>query len=594
MAKATLPNPQNPKWVRPSEGDLFGSLWGTKNLDLSYNEGRIHLAERTYRIFDSGDDSDLLVPVAFIRTDADGDGEKYFALTQTLGSATSKMFRNDNTVPTATWTEVTAGDSYSNIPTDAVGDMVIFGKATSDRLVISRDDDLILLNNSKAFNLTWWTSTLGESALTTATDRDLHVFDGLLFVPDGNVVHTIDDSLVVKNTRLEIPEEYQIVWVEDDGERVYFGTRHLRGGEALIFPWQIGNDDLDIPLKGFDDETLSATSKNGVLHVINGKGQLLRFNGSDMEIIDKLPVADTELMWEDELSTNLMVHHNGMKVIDGKISILLNGATEGNNIRLLQNQPSGMWVYDDHGLYHKYSLGQYDGSTDDAWGAPAVKSVGALIGAGKDRSEVVMGGAVYTDHHLTAMTGIFGIRRGRAETNRGYFITPKIESSDIGAFWKRLKINLTKLENSTDRVIIKYRTAIKTVYEDNSQNTLDMTWVDGDTFSDSGSFANNLVVGEEVEVVCGDGDGAIAHISSISGDNFTLDESIPGISNGERARGMVQNWTKLGTISSQTLQKDIFTIAKRAPWIQFKVELRGAVASPEVQKIITEFNPSKR
>lgn len=597
MPKIQLPNIKTNKWVRPSEGEIFGGLWSTKNISLNANEGRIRLSPRMYRLFDSDDDSDFKVPVAFIKTDADAASTQYFALTQNLGTAVSRLFRNGGTDVTSGWTEVTGGDGYTNIPTDAIGDMVIFGQANGeDRLVIARDDDLILLNNGKAFNLTWWTSTLSQSALAAATERDLHVFTNLLLVPDGNLLHTIDDSLVVTASKLTLPKDYEIVWIEDDSDRVYLGTRNTRGGEALIFPWRVGNDTYDEPLKGFDRETLAGVSKNGVLHVINSKGYLLGFNGSDMEILAKLPIADSELEWKDAFNTNVMVHHNGMKVIEGDIHIALNAALEGTDNYVLHNMPSGIWVFDDHGLHNKYTFGQRI-ATNDSWGASVINATGALFSLGESEGRFLAGATIYSDNLSTKVQGMFSTKRDRNDTSRGYFITSQLSASSANAFWKRLQIVFDKMENSTDRIIVKYRTAIDPNFEDPNTNRISAAWTGADTFTSSANILGNASVGDEIEILNGDGDGAMAHIKTITPTyTVVLDESIPNLANNEDSHVRVMNWIKLTEISSQTIQEQIFTISKnkRAPWIQFKVELRGTVLSPEIQKLLVEFNPSKR
>lgn len=481
-------------------------------------------------------------------------------------------------------------DAY-NSPTDCVDDMEIFGQASSyDRLVVSRDTDLAMLNNGVWYP-SWWDTTLAQAALTATNPHPLEQFVNLLLVVDGNVVHTIDDSLVVVASRIVLPKEYQMIWTANDGSRVYFGTRHLRDGMALVFPWDGTSKTYDQPIPVDSFISLAGVvPKSGVLHTINGKGQLMRFNGQAFDVIASLPIADKKLKWSNNVKRVEMVHPNGMTVIGNEIHILLTASTDEDvpGVFFFEEFRGGIWAFnEDIGLYNKYSLGQYDGVTNNDWGASVIRLAGALMETDLAYGRLLAGCGVYSDNASTIINSIIVSQVDTTADNRGYFITSQIQTSSIRAFWQRLHLAFKKLGNSTDRIIIKYRTDINPARRsDERLTTYGITWTDTDTFTSVGSLST-IVAGDEVEIIVGKGAGAIAHISSISFATPTytvnLDEAIPNVSGDSYM--VINRWTKLGEISSQTIQRKLYRIAKMSSWIQFKIEIRGTESSPELEKL---------
>lgn len=481
-------------------------------------------------------------------------------------------------------------------PLDACWDMEIFGQANSyDRLVVARDDNLALLNNG-VWTSSWWVLTLGKTAMSTSNPHLLEQFLNLLIVTDGNVVHTIDDSLVVNTNRITLPKEYQIIWTANDGHRIYFGTKNTRGLPSLVFPWNGTSKTYDSPLPVYDSYSLAGVAKDGIMHVINGKGQLLANNGSAFEEVAALPVASAVKEWINKYAAlAYRVHANGMAIIDGNIHILLDGMMlHASTKPFLEDQLSGIWAYEPGiGLYNKYSIGQYDGATDDDWGAGRVSKVGALAETDKQNGKFLAGATVYSDGASTEIDALITLQGEDTVTQRGYFITPKMSPEGAIAFWRRMTLVFKKMKNSTDRIIIKYRVEEDATLISNNGGLkyFTATWTDTDTFTIADATFSVVVAGEEVEFLCGKGAGATAHISTITGasPNYTvnLDEPIPNATGTAIVR--VQNWTKLGAVSSQAIRRKTYRIAKKSPWIQFKVELRGDHQSPEVEKLLSNY-----
>ncbi len=600
MPSIILPPQETKQWTKPGKGEVFGSLWDLKNIDLESRPGRLRLSERFYRLFDNGDDADFELPVDFLRSNADTT-DRWWALVQGGGNGTSVtdglMFKTSGTDPTLGW----AQDAIASTPTAACWDMEIFGQSGGyDRLVVAINQDLSMLNSS--WTASWWQTTLGGTALTAAKKHLLHQFLNLLLVTDGNVIHTIDDSLVRVENRIVLPDEYEITWIANDGIRVYIGTRHIRGGIGLIFPWDGTSETYDDPLSPNSYISYAGCAdQNGLMHTINGRGQLMAYNGVGFSEVAALPIASSEYLWANVQTNPMMVHHNGMALVGKKIHILLSSTPSGDSgSNMLENMFSGIWVYDPKiGLYPKYSLGQYDGSTNNDWGSAAVWPVGALRQTSENYGRMLAGAFVASDSGSTLVKSMLTSKEKTSTYNRGYIITPQLATKSIRALWKKLELAFRAFDDADDRIVVKYRTS-KNPNLYNSREYIDAmggTWSDTQTFTSTSGVLAYAVAGMEIEIVRGKGAGAMAHISSVNkvGSTYTvvLDEAIPNASG--TFSGRLMNWTKLGTISSQSIAQKLYKITKRSKWIQLKIELRGATCeSPEIDELLLRLKDLKR
>jgi hypothetical protein len=511
------------------------------------------------------------------------------------------LFKTTNTDPTGTW----AIDAIANIPTTAMDDMVVFGRINSyDRLVVATSTNLAMLNNG-TWTASWWQTTLDQTALQATEPHPLHVFKkgygglskNILIIGDGNYVHSVteefdvdEEDFFVKYRNLTLPTNQRVIWIRSSSSMVYIGTQDKLGMEGFVFIWDGVSDDYQGKISMNDQITYAGVVLGNTPYCVNGKGQLL--GGDNFSEVAVFPVFKEKRRWDDDLARAQMVHRNGMEVIDDKIHILINGAIEGVDTELLENMPSGIWEYDpDVGLYCKYTLGQFK-ATEEDWGASCIARNGALKEVQHDTGHFLAGASVYTDNATTELKAIFVSQVDLTTLQRGYFTTSQIGSQDIRAFWRRMLLKFKKLENSTDRIIVKYR-VVKNI---NFPAKATISWVSTSQFTSTDTDFTNVVAGDEIEILCGKGAGATAHVSTITFATptytVTLDEAIPGAAGTAQVR--IQNWTKLGAISDQTLVRKFYRIAKRESWIQFKVELRGTETSPELESIVTEFENSQR
>src|SRR3990167_3511206 len=145
--------PSNKKYSGIHPGEFFGNIWHAKNIDLERVPGSILPSETLSSVFDSTDDTDLSLPIAFIRTAADGTDRWWV-----MGG---KLFKTTNTNPETGWTQ----DAIASSPTAPVDDMIEF----VDALLVSTDTNIDRL--STTWTNDWWSSLTGASVMTSSPHR---------------------------------------------------------------------------------------------------------------------------------------------------------------------------------------------------------------------------------------------------------------------------------------------------------------------------------------------------------------------------------------------------------------------------------------
>jgi hypothetical protein len=150
----------------------------------------------------------------------------------------------------------------------------------------------------------------------------------------------------------------------------------------------------------------------------------------------------------------------------------------------------------------------------------------------------------------------------------GYLVTTKIEAEYITDLWQRTYLKYKKLLDSSDKIVIKYRTSEVQPIEGT------ITWTSTTTFTSTLDLST-IAVGDEFEGTAGTGSGQIEHITAISESagtyTVTLENAVTGATG--TAKGRFQKWIKLGTIQDQTTQYKAFNFPLNAnsTWIQLKV-----------------------
>lgn len=574
--RITIPNPETKQLRQLNKGNLYGELYGTYNCDLLSAPGKIRVSPRLYRVFDNdtsdSGDSDFKHQWGFVRADTSaGTADQWWS-----GNG-SVLFKSTNSSPTSAWAQdaIATGDGTPTNLSHFYSDIVRFEGA----IIVSNSTDLHRLA-AASWDLSWWDTTLAQTALTADIYHPLHTWERTLLIGDANKLHTIDKDNIVSASRLVLPPEFYITKIISRIDKAWILTRHIYDGEAMIFEWDGKSNTHNRQFSAKASQCLSGVvSKNGIAYVMNSYGQLLEYTGSGFEEVNSLPLFTETVfrfkgttagaIWNDSWSLNRMVHPNGMAMIDDKIHILLSGAIAGTDSYLFENMLSGVWIYTkENGLYHAYSLTQYKSGTQPDKGTGVILYPGALVQT--DKGYFLAGGTIYTDNMATELSSIF-IKDTGLTRNLGYVIYSRISSSEIQNIWNNIWLKFSQLD-SGDKIIVKKRTS----RDYNLPVRAAITWTSGTTFTTTESTFSNVAVGDEVQVFVGKNSGRIAHITIISlaagTYTITIDETML-ITSGT-AQIYVYDWVKVGSFSdSDSLNRQFtyFALGGESTYIDIKI-----------------------
>lgn len=183
------------------------------------------------------------------------------------------------------------------------------------------------------------------------------------------------------------------------------------------------------------------------------------------------------------------------------------------------------------------------------------------------------------------------------QENRGYIVTPKIESAGLTDNITSLTLKWSKLKDESDKIIVKYRNKDSDLTEYITGTRTYFTLTANNQYTTTEDISD-VRVGDEVEIVQGVGAGYLAHITAITetGGTYTvtLDEAIRNSSVGDTGLALYQRWTKENVIDSNSPENDVgyktITLNKQSKWTQFKIELRGIETKLEEIIINNETN----
>lgn len=180
--------------------------------------------------------------------------------------------------------------------------------------------------------------------------------------------------------------------------------------------------------------------------------------------------------------------------------------------------------------------------------------------------------------------------------NRGYLVTPKIESAQVEDIAQSLYIKYRPLK-SIDSIIIKYKnkdeiglpvsTAITSAW---TSSTVLTTSAD---ISEAMAYLTTPLNELELEVLSGAGAGQFPQITSITYSaptyTITLAEAVEGVANGNIANFIINNWKLYKTITSADTENWMQApIAKSSKFHKFKIILIGVDTTIEELQIVNK------
>ena len=599
----------------------FSQSW---NIDLERMPGKLCLSGSSVVVLDNSDTSTLGVVRRFLTSDAYAGSDGVWAL-----HSAGLLF---STTPQSgiLWN----ADTHASSPAVNLDDMINFGDTgtadtalSKDRILVSTTTTIMAFNPTHAerqWDTDWWTATdtdngKAQPALGSVYDHVFGKVQGLTVVLDGDALHSIDRNDVVSNRRIVFPFGYEGKLVYTSKDTFWIGLAPTAGGDGLILSW-------DGSAETYQDYKISGTPisgwiKDGVPYFINNYGQILRYDGYDFTEETHFPCYEEKLTLGGDAASEHGVWRNGCTV-DGDLVYIFVAAPE-YSIRMR----SGVWVYNTktQNLYHKYSVGQFKGDTGSRidYGQPILFRRGAIFNiryVASSTTTLIASATHYASDSATRKTAIyrFGFNDTKSSTvMRGYFVTPIIAAADVQDFWEAIWIRFRKFVSSSNKIIVKFRTAdpLSSSSFLNTglvvQQTSPVTWISDTQFRmDSPSAVPlDVKVGNEVEILSGRNAGCTFHITSITDTNgvalvptdtttalVNIDEDAPS-GDTFKSRVRFDNWVKAGEMTDTGVAVYKFPLQGSdsdgntlnvAEFIEFKIELRGTLMEVEQLRAVNK------
>jgi hypothetical protein len=304
---------------------------------------------------------------------------------------------------------------------------------------------------------------------------------------------------------------------------------------------------------------------NDIPYIMDTRGALLEYRGYGFEEVGRLPRDNRLMLNTPATGNNGYIHPNGLIATENEtiLAFVNNAMVTGDP---LENFSAGVWEWSkENGFVHKMSVG--DSSIAD-YGQQNLSAVGALIDMNRYSTSAsrngryLLGATYYTNATSTANAVFYDDSNGTLQ-KAASFTTSWFLSLNLKDKWENIGLQFRKLLNSTDRIVLKYRTEEETsVYGT-------VTWIDTTSFHIASDVDG--CEGWEVEIVQGIGAGLTFHISSISGFSpwkVNLDGAVTGATGTSKVR--IQNWTKVATVDKQNIGSILKTIGATSERIQTK------------------------
>lgn len=482
------------------------------------------------------------------------------------------------------------------------------GPGEGDLLVVN---DRVIVTDSQSFHHTTqdtfgiWT----EVTSPALTDNTMHLLtslgDNVYVTNQHDKIGVINSSNVLSLTgtgTLDLQNEGYCITVLMSGlDRVWVGVsgrgNRVANGVCYIYEWD--GESENSPSQRYEIDAsglICGVVKDGIPYVLDTNGRLLRYSGASFTEVARLSYKEGEQMYGFDSSTlgqNRAIQPRSITVDGDEILINVSNRLEGD---YFADFPSGVWAWsEENGLYHKLSASYQEvadtGTTNMTdWGQIRVASAGAIfvhnINQGLSIYDTGEGGRIIfaqqyfnsaddetsylTANDVTLLTAIFADDTKNNTQKWGYFITPEIHTNDVTESWHNIYAKFKPFLNSTDKVVVKYRTEIK------DKTIADVSWVNTQTILTS-TDVSGYEQGDEIQFIQGIGSGKSFHIKSIADNGssytITLDDTFDGATG--TAKAEFSNFKKAGEITYSSKMKSWKELPlpkdNNSPVAQFKV-----------------------
>lgn len=541
----SVPNEQK-QFSQPNDGDAFGNLFATYNLDLKSNKGRMRVGEGVRKAFTNADNADFDGYAAQIVTYTGGTGG-IFAIS-------GKAFSTADETPTSGWAQAsTSGEDPDggNTVADATvfdGLLLVSGSATSGT------QDILAWNGTTWSS--WWKTTLSQTGFATGHRTLLRVG------ADGNLYLTVESNKLYKVTPTPTvsvsgagtldfsatPHTFECM--ETSSNRLWIGTQN-DSGEAIVIEWDMAPNSISANrLHKVGCKAVWAIAIwNDVPYAVCSDGKLRAFNGSGFEVVAQFPSG--EKLLEDEY-----VHPNGWAIIDGLPHFLTKGGEDNGNNTYTRAKgsnwyfPAGVYCYDPAiGIYHRFAIGA-GASTQEDYGQHSIKYIGALYALDDPDTKFLASYEYYTDTAGTAVSILAYHDRAKTKPVRAFFATPPIDT--LTNPLKAVK-TIHKRLGAGDQINLYYRT------REEDSTILDGTWSNATAFHTTDT-ATDVSEGDVALFKIGPGAGQLRRIAGKeTSTNVTVltFADTDFVAADDTSTLEVLNFKHLGTIDGQAEWKEV-------------------------------------
>lgn len=545
-----IPDPKKQQWSGIFPGKFLGNIWDCFNIDLERSEGEVVQSERTAVV--SSSESFSFVPKHFLKTDADTHA-RWWALT-----TGGYLFKGN-----------IAGsiDSFANDTSGPLSplDMVVHETNNGNqRLLTSVAADLAILNSvgsNNIWDLTYWTVTLGQTALNSSVPHPIENYDRVAIIADGNMVHTLDQNNVPVYARLLFDPKYVIVSIYISIDYVWFGLKNIFNGRHAVGQWDSGSLVANQIYSNLDGIPFSGFVYDNIPYFILDNGRIVKFTGAGFTSIAVFPI------FEEKLRFNITTVFYRNTALDGSmIHINLTMPITSRRMR------SGVWTLDlgskPFNLYHHWSpsLFPVGGSTAQEYdyGQAYTGYAGGVVVTQDTEinGRIIFGAEVYQDYGAPTMVdAIFRVYTNqyytRSRFSSAYFLG---KVSNIETYFENLWLRFRNFFTSRCLIVTKYRVSEGLMDVAGLPLYATMNQFHASLSSISGVVPVGVNVGNEIEILAGYNAGFTAHIKTLSAipdgsSSITvgLDEAVPydsGGTNGILVR--FEDWIKIPPNPSTT------------------------------------------
>lgn len=576
-----------------------GNIWSSMNLDLETNRGVMRVSGRM--ISSETTATEVLLtsnPVSIISCFGD-----YYMI------AGGRIFKTAGLDPDNAWSEDT-GAGYITTYDDFDSDLAVF----DGKLWASSSTGWMTKTSATG---SWTNTTANPNAGMTEYFRRT---DRLYIVQNQDDIESIDDAGAFVTSgdytiSLTQATDNTISCLASNTDSMWIGTNNNKDDvrRASVFRWDGVSQQVSEIYHLKSTKVYSMVILNDIPYCFDNHGVLSKFTGSTFEEVGRIPMFngsgenDFPVGSQESFGGNMAMHFNGMTVTkSGTILCLIRNLREDSIDSIPENSPSGIWEWStEFGFVHKhgFSYTPRDSTTVTDWGQNRVGFVGALFSAdaaedSSNRNGTILAGVeLWTDATTRGLYGIYYNDYRNFVQKKGYFVTTWIDSLQIQDKWERIWSVYRKFTESSDSIVLKYRTS----EEDPVEATI--TWVDTTSFTtttDISAYGNgvspfNAEQGGEVEITRGIAGGLCAHITNISESGgvytVTIDETATGATT-TTGTARFQKWIKVNPKQEQDTNQEFSqgAVGANSTSIQVKCCMTFTGTNKELTKLALVSN----